>query len=147
MIIRAQLVKLRRNLSSSSANQHTPSSSTNQTPTPRVANGGGGDFLFALPSASLSPYFSLSLTTRHLVFSTAALIFLRGRQTILKATITAQNYQFPLQLTLWEERGRGRGRGERRMGSEIQIWDEESHLGPLLLPPTSSPQGAVMCLG
>lgn len=73
---------------------------------------------------------SFSLTTRHPVFGTAALIFLRGRQRILKATITAQNYQFPLQLTLWEERGRGRGRRERRRGREIQIWDEEGHLGP-----------------
>ena len=42
------------------------------------------------------------------VSGTAALIFLHGRRRILKATITAQNYQFPLLLTLWEERGRGR---------------------------------------
>lgn len=53
MIIRAQLVKLRRNLSSSSANQHAPSS-TSQTPTQEGAAGEVSvAFLFALPSASL----------------------------------------------------------------------------------------------
>lgn len=87
--------------------------------------------LFHLP-LSLYLSLSLSLTTRHSVFGTAALIFLRGRQRILKATITAQNYQFPLLLTLWEERGRGRGRRERRRRREIQIWDEEG-------PPRSGP--------
>lgn len=66
---------------------------------------GGGGEAFSLLFSSL--FFFFFLATRHPVSGTAALIFLRGRRRILKATITAQNYQFPLPLTLWEERGRG----------------------------------------
>lgn len=125
MIIRAWLVKLhekrkkKTQFISQSANQPAPSS-TNQTPT-QGGNGRGVGvrffFFFFLPSASLTIFFSLfsPVTTHYTVFGTAALIFLCGRRRILKATITAQNYQFPLQLTLWEERGqRSGGRGKRR---------------------------------
>lgn len=102
-------------------------------------------------SMHFSPIFrflSFSHTTHHSVFGTAALILLRERWRILKATITAQNSQFLLQLTLWEARGRGRERRERRKGWEIQIWAEEGHLRPpVILPPHPHPQGKVMCLG
>lgn len=117
------------------------SSSTNQTPTP-----GGvwwwwwrcGGFFYFLLHLPVSPYFSLStsLTTRHPVFGTAALIFLRGRQRILKATITAENYQFPFPLTLWEERGQGRGH-ETRKGDERFKFGMKSHPPP----PHILPQG------
>lgn len=89
-------------------------------------------FLFHLP---LSPYFSFStsLTTRHSVFGTAALIFLRGRQRILKATITAQNYQFPLPLTLWEE-------GTRERNERAEKGMRDSNLGWREHPPPPEPQ-------
>lgn len=104
--------------------------------------------LFHLP-IFLTIFFS---TTRHSVFATAALVFLHGRQRILKATITAQNYQFPLQLTLWEERGQGRGRraekgmrdsnlGMKRANSVRSFSSSSSS------PPCSPLQGVVMGLG
>lgn len=85
-----------------------------------AAGGGGGcrsvrvsQFFF--PSASLTDIFlSGFLLQRIAVSATAALVSLCGRQRILKATITAQNYQFPLQLTLWEERGTRKRKGSKR---------------------------------
>lgn len=126
MIIRAWLVKLhekRKKKLSSSANQPI-----NQLPHQPIKPPPRGEmvevwvfvffFFFFLPSASLTIFFSLfsPVTTHYTVFGTAALIFLCGRRRILKATITAQNYQFPLQLTLWEERGQRSGRRGKRRG-------------------------------
>lgn len=134
MIIRALLVKLRRHLSSSSANQH-PHSSTNQTqhPTGVWWRCGGYTIYTSIcpPSSPPHIFLSLFLSYNTSFFRTAALIFLCGRQRILKATITAQNYQFPLQLTLWEERGTRERKERAKMG----------------MRDSNSVQGAVMCFG
>lgn len=134
MIIRARLVKLRTNLSSSSANQHAPSS-TNQTPTQEGAAGEvSRAFLFALPSASL-PLF----LCRFFSYNTSSCLRYSCPHLSPWETENSQSHNYrtelsiSLQLTLWEERGQGRKREQRR-GWEIQIWDEKSHLGPLLFP-------------
>lgn len=108
-------------------------------PPPRegCGDGDGGGLFFSPFHLPVSPYFSLStsLTARHPVVGTAALIFLHGRQRNLKATITAENYQFPFPLTLWEERRQGRGHETRKR-------DKRFKFGMRLPPhPTSSPQG------
>lgn len=83
------------------------------------------------------------LPARYFVFTSGAPSPLRGRRRILKATITAQNYQFPRQLTLWEDKERGRERGEQKKGMK------NSNLGWRRPPSLCTPplQGAVMCLG
>lgn len=142
MIIRAWLVKLRRNLSSSSANQHAPSS-TNQTPTIR-GNGGEGAEASICSSMCLSPHISLSLFLLQHVTLWYSCPHLSPWE-----TENSQSHNYGTELSISPSInpvGRG-GTRERKEKAEKGMRDSNLGWRALLLPQHTPPRVQWGCLG